>query len=116
MAMLKNILRALVAGVIWATTLGVAFANVAVKDSYPDVYYVKPADTLRDISGTFLHEPWRWPEIWHRNTQIHNRHLIYPGDRTSLRYVDGKPQLLLDGRGTVKLSPGERGEDLHAPM
>lgn len=114
--MLKNILRALVAGVIWAATLGVAFANVTVKDSYPDVYYVKPGDTLWDISGKFLHQPWRWPEIWHSNTQIHNPHLIYPGDRISLRYVDGKPQLVVNGGDTVKLSPGVRVEDLQAPI
>lgn len=114
--MLRNILRALMAGVIWATTLGIAFANVSVKDNYPDVYYVKPGDTLWDISGKFLNQPWRWPEIWHSNTQIHNPHLIYPGDQISLRWIDGKPQLVVDGGGTVKLSPSVRVEDLNAPI
>ncbi|MDX2429138.1 MAG: LysM peptidoglycan-binding domain-containing protein, partial [Xanthomonadales bacterium] len=66
-------------------------------------------DTLWDISGMFLEQPWQWPAIWHANPQIENPHLIYPGDRISLVYIDGQPRLVVnDGKQTLRLSPGVR--------
>ena len=85
--------------------------TVAVKSDYPDQYVVKKGDTLWDIAGKFLLEPWRWPDIWHANPQIANPHLIYPGDIISLLYQDGQPILTVSRSGqfvsgrTVKLSP-----------
>ena len=70
----------------------------------PEKYTVKRGDTLWDISGKFLEDPWRWPEIWEINEQVANPHLIYPGDTIYLIFRDGKPVLTLD-RGSVKLSP-----------
>lgn len=76
---------------------------------YPDQYTVVKGDTLWDISNRFLRNPWMWPEIWHVNPQISNPHLIYPGDRISLVYLDGKPRLTLDtSNRVVKLSPEVR--------
>ncbi|MCY1354458.1 spore coat assembly protein SafA [compost metagenome] len=90
---------------------GVAQADVQLREGHPDRYTVVKGDTLWDISGKFLREPWKWPEIWHANPQIENPHLIYPGDQLSLIYVDGQPRLVLDrgaSRGTIKLSPQVR--------
>lgn len=115
--MFRFLLRMLAAGIISVALSGVAFADdVQVKQDYPDEYYVKPGDTLWDISAKFLKEPWLWPEIWHNNDSIENPHLIYPGDKISLRYVDGKPQLVVNSSDTVKLSPSVKSSDLTSPI
>ena len=84
--------------------------EVRIADGAPDQYVVQRGDTLWDISGKFLQDPWFWPEIWQVNPQIENPHLIFPGDRLSLIYVDGMPRLLLErGQGSAaRLSPGVR--------
>jgi len=89
---------------------GLVFADtVKLNPNHPDKYVVVKGDTLWDISGRFLENPWQWPEIWYVNPQIDNPHLIYPGDIISLVYVDGKPRLMLDrGAGTYKLTPQGR--------
>ncbi len=46
----------------------------------PDTYTVKPGDTLWDLSGRFLNNPWYWPKIWSYNPEIANPHWIYPGN------------------------------------
>ncbi|MGH8352765.1 MAG: LysM peptidoglycan-binding domain-containing protein [Pseudomonas sp.] len=90
---------------------GLAQAEVQLKEGHPERYTVVRGDTLWDISGKFLSEPWKWPELWHANPQIENPHLIYPGDTLNLVYVDGQPRLTLnrgESRGTIKLSPRVR--------
>ena len=88
-----------------------AQAEVQLRDGHPQNYTVVRGDTLWDISGKFLSQPWKWPEIWHANPQVQNPNLIYPGDVLSLTYVDGQPRLMLnrgESRGTIKLSPSVR--------
>jgi hypothetical protein len=46
----------------------------------PDTYTVRPGDTLWDLSGRFLNNPWYWPKIWSYNPDILNPHWIYPGN------------------------------------
>jgi hypothetical protein len=46
----------------------------------PDTYTIRPGDTLWDLSGRFLNNPWYWPKIWSYNPEIANPHWIYPGN------------------------------------
>ena len=93
---------------------GVPLSELA--ENAPDTYTVKRGDTLWHISGMFLKSPWRWPELWGMNLdQIHNPHLIYPGQLLVLEKIDGMARLKLGstvgGVGdTVKLSPSIRSE------
>ena len=77
----------------------------------PERYTVVRGDTLWDISGKFLRDPWFWPEIWQANDQISNPHLIYPGDVLRLVWIDGKPRIVRDG-GPQRLGPQIRVESL----
>ena len=74
-------------------SIPVAATAIQVKADYPQQYIVKKGDTLWDINAKLLQDPWYWPEIWQRNPQVANPHLIYPGDILTLIYVDGKPQI-----------------------
>jgi len=92
---------------------------VELQSTAPEQYTVQKGDTLWDISGRFLMQPWYWPEIWYVNPKISNPHLIYPGDVISLYYVDGKPRLSVNRhmagvgqRGLHKLSPSVHTSDL----
>ncbi len=94
--------------------------NIQLANNHPREYIVKKGDTLWDIATMFLKDPWYWPEIWQRNPQVKNPHLIYPGDILTLTYVNGVPQIQLarpaegvirresqdtSGRKVVKLTP-----------
>ena len=58
------------------------------QDKGDDLYVIKKGDTLWDLSGEFLKNPYEWPELWQRNQYITNPHLIYPGNLIRLH---GKP-------------------------
>lgn len=98
---------------IFSLSLSSVAEEVVLKNAHPDSYTVVKGDTLWDISGTFLQNPWMWPEIWQANPQIDNPHLIYPGDVVRLVYIDGKPRLMVDrGERKFKLSPSVRIQSL----
>ncbi len=100
-------LLGVLAGVVLAGA--VAAQDVLLRSDAPTEYVVKKGDTLWDISAMFLEQPWLWPEIWYVNPQVQNPHLIYPGDKLYLVWVDGKPRLQ---RGDGKLSPQVRSEPI----
>jgi len=100
----------LIAGIL--TISGSARAETPqLKPGHPERYTVTEGDTLWGIAQKFLKDPWRWPEIWQRNQEIKNPHLIFPGDVLVLSVVDGKPQVkAIKQRKLTKLSPSMRTE------
>jgi len=103
-----------------STAEQVAAAGVPLSDlapDAPDTYIVKPGDTLWAISGLYLRQPWRWPELWGMNLeQIRNPHRIYPGQTLYLEKLNGlarlragqPPQGMPPAVETVRVSPRVR--------
>jgi LysM repeat protein len=85
--------------------------NVVYEPEYPQTYIVQEGDTLWDISSVFLKDPWYWPEIWFKNPQVENPHLIYPGDTLAIVYIGGEKRIQLQSRGAdgAALSQGKGG-------
>ena len=73
--------------------------TVVYEPEHPQTYIVQEGDTLWDISSMFLRDPWFWPEIWFKNPQVENPHLIYPGDTLAIVYVGGERRIQLLSRG-----------------
>lgn len=67
---------------------GVVDGGPAASDA--DSHTVERGDTLWDISGKYLQNPWYWPKVWSFNPQIDNPHWIYPGDEIRLQQDDGR--------------------------
>ena len=112
---MRKLLYALAACMLLVTSW--VHAQPELRSDHPERYTVVKGDTLWDISARFLNNPWYWPEIWHVNPQVQNPHLIYPGDRLALVYIDGQPRVTkVATSGVVKLSPKVRSEAIDTPI
>jgi hypothetical protein len=103
---------ALVATLFLGSLTAFSQSSPRLADNAPDQYVVQKGDTLWDIAGTFLRDPWYWPEIWYVNPQVENPHLIYPGDVLALTYVDGVPRVTNQMGSSYRLSPQARSTPL----
>ena len=104
--------------------------TVVYEPQHPQTYIVQEGDTLWDISSVFLRDPWFWPEIWFKNPQVENPHLIYPGDTLAIVYVGGERRIQLLSRGeegsvlsqtagglsVVKINPRIRSRSIDATI
>jgi len=81
---------------------------VPLASGHPNEYVVQVGDTLWDIAGKFLKDPWYWPEIWYVNPDIANPHLIYPGDVLGLVYIDGQARITNLRGSAYRMSPQAR--------
>src|SRR6184192_3091976 len=89
----------------------------ALKPGAPKNYTVKRGATLWGIATMYLRDPWLWPEVWIINPQVHNPHLIYPGDTLALAFgADGRPQVSLEQAGAVRLDPRLRATPLDSAI
>ena len=91
-----------VASLVSVTTPAALFAQVvpatsaATAKAAPSVvkHTVKRGDTLWDIAKFYLKDPFRWPEVFHANTDIvKNPHWIYPGQVLSIDGSAVKPEV-----------------------
>ena len=58
-------------------------------------HVVKKGDTLWDIAKAYLKDPFRWPDVFRRNTDIvENPHWIYPGETIRIPSTEVKPEVL----------------------
>ena len=102
---------------------------IVYETEHPVTYIVQKGDTLWDISSHFLRDPWHWPEIWFKNPQVENPHLIYPGDILAIIYIGGQKRVQIQQRGEdgkvlasgsgmqiVKLSPRVRSKSIDASI
>lgn len=79
--------------------------ELTIKPDAPKSYIVKKGDTLWEISGIFLNQPWLWPKLWRLNPEINNPHLIYPGDELRLVFDENGQPMLVKGKPELKWSP-----------
>ncbi len=96
-------------------------ARCAFRPDAPNQHTVVRGDTLWDISGRFLANPWCWPKVWGMNRdEIRDPHWIYPGQIVYFDRVAGRLHLgdaagsggTAYGIPTLKLSPQVRASDL----
>ena len=79
----------------WLTLLVfllVSFATTSAIAAGDQTYTIKKGDTLWGISQKFIDDPYYWPNVWAKNPDITNPHLIFPGQK--IQVLDGKLKIV----------------------
>jgi hypothetical protein len=66
---------------VLAMTLILPCLAYAQEQDEPTIYVIKQGDTLWGLSDRFIKDPRYWPNMWSKNSQITNPHLVYPGQK-----------------------------------
>jgi LysM repeat protein len=64
-----------------ALTLIMPCLAVAQEQDELTIYVIRQGDTLWGLSDRFIKDPRYWPDMWSKNSQITNPHVIYPGQK-----------------------------------
>jgi len=70
------------------------------------IHTVVAGDTLWDLAGKYLGNPYLWPQIWEKNQYVLDAHWIYPGDPL----VVGIEVAGAEEAGATMAEAGEEGE------
>lgn len=79
----------------WLTLLVfllVSFATTSAIAAEGQTYTIKKGDTLWGLSQKFIDDPYYWPNVWAKNPDITNPHLIFPGQE--IQILDGRLQIV----------------------
>jgi LysM repeat protein len=75
-------------------------ATVLNDSTHEVTHTVRKGDTLWDLAQTYLKNPFRWPDIFRRNTDIvKNPHWIYPGEVIRIPISEVRPEVASQLRG-----------------
>ncbi len=96
--------------IVWTVAALISFVALArcasaqapiLNDSTHEVTHtVKTGDTLWDLAQTYLKNPFRWPDIFRRNTDVvKNPHWIYPGEVIRIPVSEVRPEVATQLRG-----------------
>lgn len=69
-------------------TLFVLIGSLSAAFAAGTTHLVVSGDTLWDITGKYLGDPFKWPSVWQKNPQIADAHWIYPGDTVHIETGD----------------------------
>lgn len=80
---------------------------MAADQDEPTIYVIKRGDTLWGLSERFIKDPNYWPNMWSKNDEITNPHVIYPGQKVRvfadrLEIVPAGEEKLPRGTSNVK--------------
>jgi len=73
----------------------------------PDSYLIQKGDTLWDLAGKWLDDPYLWPQVWDENRYVLDSHWIYPGDPL---VVPGRPTVV-PAEGIPPVTDGPDGAE-----